>query len=67
MRSLCNFLIEISEFSDLNMQKHHGTTLSNILFCSLYPVSKKLRVIASPRTGKEPAKKILKLACFLFV
>ena len=44
----------VSEYHDFDMEKRHGVTLSNILF-------KDLGKVTSPRLGKEPALKVLKL------
>ena len=54
-KSLSDIFIKISEFYDFDMTMEHSYTLSNILlknFCKS----------ETPRTGKEPAMKILKLS-----
>ena len=44
----------VSEYYDFEMEKRHGIILSNILL-------KNLAKVTSPRLGKEPALKMLKL------
>ena len=54
-KSLCNVLMLLSEFYELNMDKKHGNILANILLknhVNLY----------SPRSAKEPKQNILKLS-----
>ena len=45
----------VSEYYDFEMEKPHGVILSNILLKNLVNVT-------SPRLGKEPALKMLKLS-----
>ena len=54
-KSLCNILMSISEFYSFNMEKRHGHILANICF-------KNFCVNVTPRLGKEPALKMLKLS-----
>ena len=51
----CNLCMMVSEYYDFDMEKRHWVILSNIL-------SKNLAKVASPRLGKEPAVKVLKLS-----
>ena len=44
----------VSEYYDFEMEKRHGIILSTILL-------KNLAKVTSPRLGKEPALKMLKL------
>ena len=45
----------VSEYYDFDMEKRHGTILSNILL-------KNLAKVTSPRLGKEASLKILRLS-----
>ena len=54
-KSLCNSLMLISEYYNLNLEKHHGKIMSNILLknrCNLF----------TPRSSKECNQKLLKLS-----
>ena len=54
-KSLCNALMFISEYYSVNVEKHHGQIMSNILLknhCQLF----------TPRSSKEYKQKILKLS-----
>ena len=54
-KSFCKLCMMVSEYYDFDMEKRHGTMLSNILL-------KNLAKVTSPRLGKEAALKILKLS-----
>ena len=54
-KSFCKLCMMVSEYYDFDMEKRHGTMLSNILL-------KNLAKVTSPRLGKEPALKMLKLS-----
>ena len=54
-KSFCNLCMMVSEYYDFDMEKRHWVILSNILL-------KNLAKVASPRLGKEPAVKVLKLS-----
>ena len=54
-KSFCNLCKTVSEYYDFEMEKRHGVILSNIL-------SKNLAKVTSPRLGKEPAHKMIKLS-----
>ena len=45
----------VSEYYDFEMEKRHAIILSNVLL-------KNLAKVTSPRLGKEPALKMLKLS-----
>ena len=54
-KSLCNILMMVSDSYQFNMERSNGLSFSNILLknhCLLY----------SPRSGKEPKQKVLKLS-----
>ena len=51
----CNLCMMVSKYYDFDMEKRHGVILSNILL-------KDLAKVTSPRLGKEPALKMLKLS-----
>lgn len=53
-KSLCSMLMAISEFYSFNMKNRHGHILANIFF-------KNFCLNATPRSGKEPQLKMLKL------
>ena len=53
--SLCNIFMLISQYYSFNMDKRHGLILSNI-FLNNYCKT------VTPRSGKEPAMKVLKLS-----
>ena len=54
-KSLTSILMQISDFYAFGMLDHHGRILSNIFFNNLCKS-------VTPRSGKEPALKILKLS-----
>ena len=54
-KSLCNVFKLISDFYDFSMKDRHCTVLSNIFL-------NKFCLKTTPRSGKEPALKILKLS-----
>ena len=53
-KPFCNLCMMVSEYYDFEMEKRHGIILSTILL-------KNLAKVTSPRLGKEPALKMLKL------
>ena len=54
-KSFCNLCMMVSEYDDFEMEKRRWIILSNILL-------KNLAKVRSPRLGKEPALKMLKLS-----
>ena len=56
-KSLSDIFTKISEFYNFDMTKEHSYTLSNILLKNFWSLN-----FETPMTGKEPARKILKLS-----
>ena len=54
-KSLCNIFMLVAEFYSLNMVKRHGMVLANVFL-------KNYCVTVTPKSGKEPALKVLKLS-----